>query len=252
MLRRIWALGWRTRFRRATSTGSFSSWSPLTTSTSMVSTRSSSSPSAQVACTVPLRCASAARMWRSRSTVIWWRSMAMAGPRSREQPRKNMSVLIWPEPSSSSSAWSQWRSLIGISSMRMRSRTDRFFSIAASSSLSSSPPLSMSASRKISRRDSITTASFLCLSAASRSSFAMALESVRSTTTPTMVFRSASTAAHRKAVKTVTSQGLCLTSGQASESDHLSPVSVWKREYMERETLLQYASFDQADRLKSN
>mmetsp|Transcript_90158 Transcript_90158/g.268934 ORF Transcript_90158/g.268934 Transcript_90158/m.268934 type:complete len:267 (+) Transcript_90158:184-984(+) len=238
-LRKTWALGSRGRPRRAMSTGSFSSLSPRTTSTSTPSMQSSSAASASLAASARPRCAFAAAPCRSRSTDISCRSTAMAGPRSREQPRKKASVSTRPPPRVSRRPWSCSSSATGMPSMTMRSRTARVLTIAASSSRSSSPLSSASASRKISRSDSMTTASFRCRSFSSASSFARALERVVSTMEPTMVFMRARPAATRKATKRMTRPGYLLIRGQARDSDHLSPVKTWKSEYMDWGTVPQ-------------
>mmetsp|Transcript_29905 Transcript_29905/g.95362 ORF Transcript_29905/g.95362 Transcript_29905/m.95362 type:complete len:302 (-) Transcript_29905:782-1687(-) len=224
------------RARRAASMGSFSSPSPFTMSTSTAPMCCNKAARVALALLVALMLESATAMCRPRSTDMCCKSMAIAGPRSLEQPRKNVSVLMRPLWSSSSCPWSQYRSFVGISSIFIRSRTPGLFMTSTSSSMSSCPLLSVSASLKISLRDSMTIASVFSFSFALRSSFATALVRVVSTTTPTMVFNSTRTARQRKELKTSTSHGYLLISGNERESDQPSPVRTWKSEYMDRGT----------------
>mmetsp|Transcript_48402 Transcript_48402/g.134551 ORF Transcript_48402/g.134551 Transcript_48402/m.134551 type:complete len:223 (+) Transcript_48402:458-1126(+) len=215
------------------STGSFSSATSLMTSMSTTCKSSSSSSRALLAWFVFSACLSIVAMCLSRSILIWWRSSAMAEPRSLEHPRKNFSVLTRPSPVSSSSSCSHKRSFMGISSSCILSRTTGSFTAACSSSASSSPLLSVSARRNISLNESMTSVSILCFSFAFFSSVTREVERVFSTMTPTIVFSKARTAVQRKAIKTTTIEGCLLIKGPATESDQRSPVKTWKSEYID-------------------
>mmetsp|Transcript_70242 Transcript_70242/g.205991 ORF Transcript_70242/g.205991 Transcript_70242/m.205991 type:complete len:340 (-) Transcript_70242:519-1538(-) len=234
------------------STGSLLSASSRRMSTSTLSTRSSRFINRSLHSVVLSMCSEAHLMWWSRSTDRWCRSTDMAGPRSLEQPRKNMSVLISPVSFSSRRVKSRSRSPSGMSSIFMRWRTIGFVSAMWSSSRLRSPLPSVSASLKICSRDDMTFASSFRFSFPSFSSFALALARVLSTTTPTMVFRRASTAMHMNGMKMITSQLYLRISGPMSMSDHLSRVMTWNRVYSDLGTVPQYSSFVQSEAPKLN
>mmetsp|Transcript_11165 Transcript_11165/g.29746 ORF Transcript_11165/g.29746 Transcript_11165/m.29746 type:complete len:223 (+) Transcript_11165:453-1121(+) len=221
------------------STGSFSSASSRRISTSTLSTRSSRFIMRSQHSVVLSTCSADHLMWWSRSTDRWCRSTDMAGPRSLEQPRKNMSVLISPVSFSSRRVKSRSRSPSGMSSIFRRWRTTGFRSAPESSSRVRWPLPFVSASLKIFSRVARTFPSSSRFSFPSFSSFALALANVLSTTTPTMVFMRASTVMHMNGMKMSTSQLYLSISGPTSPSDHLSRVMTWNREYSDLGTVPQ-------------
>mmetsp|Transcript_95381 Transcript_95381/g.269970 ORF Transcript_95381/g.269970 Transcript_95381/m.269970 type:complete len:318 (+) Transcript_95381:129-1082(+) len=237
-VRTFWDLGPVARFLRAMSTGSFSSTSSLMMSTSTMSTWSSSSPRNRLTSTMCPMMLWVQPMFLLRSIDIWWRSLASAGPRSLQAPRKNISVLMKPVPSSSRRVKSRSRSFAAMSSIFRRSFTRMFFIIACSSVRSSSPLPSVSASWKIFFSEAKTCESIACFSLCSFSSFARAMLSVLSTMTPTMVFRSAKKPKFMKTMKRMTTQLSFFTSGQAIDPQE-SRVRTWHSEYIDFGTVSQ-------------
>mmetsp|Transcript_16715 Transcript_16715/g.27030 ORF Transcript_16715/g.27030 Transcript_16715/m.27030 type:complete len:237 (+) Transcript_16715:378-1088(+) len=186
-------------------------------------------------------------MYRLKSTDIRCISQASAGPRSLEQPLKNCSVFISPVPPSSSVSKSISKSFGGMSKSCILPLTVGFFSALRSSSRSSMPPPSVSASSKTTFKDSITFACIFWSSLASLSSLLVALISVVSTTTPTIMFNKPIVAMHMKGTIMTKIHGYTSKTGRIKDDDHLSKVMIWKSEYADFGTVPKYASLSHSD-----